>query len=102
MTMERPNTRIIRLVLDNDVCRLIGISLFDDLHISHLGIGRASDCAIPVSFSLCKNPKIVSVKVHGMSERDKVPDVESDRFVLTKVEDVPLRVIWVGCISLFG
>ena len=101
MAMEGPNTRIIRLVLDDDICRFVGISLFNYLHISHLGVGRAGDSAVPVSFSLCKNPKIVSVEMHGMGERDKVANVESDRFVLAKVEDVPLGVIWVRCISLF-
>jgi hypothetical protein len=41
----------------------------------------------------------MAVKVHGMHNRDSVAQDEADRGAITKVVDVPLRVVGVGRVA---
>lgn len=97
VAVERPYTRVIRVVLDDKVA----IRLYH-LNIATLGVENVFDTAIPCSGTFRQDVKIVAVKMHGMCGSGFVVQDDPDAVVGTEVVDVPLWVIRVGSVSEVG
>lgn len=101
MAMERPHPRIIGQEINHHITRLsrTGIPPIDDVCVSSLRVLGTRDDSVPFPHPLGDDPETMAVKVHGMHNRDSVAQDEADRGAITKIVDVPLRVVGVGRVA---
>ena len=105
MAMKRPHTRIIRLVLQDNIPRLTRriIHGLQQLHIAALRV-HLLDTAVPLADALGDDPEVVPVEMHGVGDvvAEVVVDDDADGGVCAEVVDVPLGVVGVGGVALVG
>ena len=94
VAMERPDARVIGVVLQNNVARLSErYGLADDLHITALRVSLMGDRAIPETGAFGEDVEVVAVEVHGVGgEWEEVVNDQADRRVGAEVVDVPFGV----------
>ena len=105
MAMKRPHARIIRLVLQHHIPRLIRriIHRLQQLHIAALRIDLL-DGTVPLADALGDDPEVVPMEVHGVGDvvAEVVVEDDADGGVCAEVVDVPLGVVGVGGVALVG
>ena len=57
------------------------------------------DCTIPSTGTFSKDVEIVAMEMHGMCGWDCILQDDTHRIVGAEVIDIPLRIVWVGCIA---
>lgn len=102
VAMERPNARIVSIVLQHDVPGSGRRARLDELHVAALGVSLVDDGAVPSSDSFCKDVEVVAVQMHGVGGGEFVLDDQADRRVVAEIVGVPLRVVGVGDVALVG
>lgn len=102
MTMERPHPRIIGQEINHHITRLprAGIPPVEELCVPSLRVLRMRDDAVPFPHPLSDDPEGMTVDVHWVGDGNLAAQNEADRGAITKVEDVPLRVVGVGGVAL--
>ena len=66
VAMERPDARIIGLVLQNDIARVSSCAWADELHVAALGVLLVNDGAVPETVAFGEDVEVVAVEVHGV------------------------------------
>ena len=94
MAMERPNARIDRVVLHNDIS-----VRRQQLHIASLWIPTVHDTAVPRARAFVQHVHVVPVQMHRVRYGSRVFDNQSHRGGGAGVEDVPFRVVGIGCVA---
>lgn len=94
MTMERPNPRIVAIVLhDNISIRL------QQLHVPSLRIAAIHNTTIPGADPFVQHVHIMPVHVHGVRYGGGVFDNQTYRGSVARVVDVPFGIVGVGCVG---
>ena len=101
MTMERPHPRIIGQEINHHITRFprTGIPPVDDVCVPSLRVLWPRDDSVPFPHPLSDDPEAMAVEVHGVHNGDSVAQDEADRGAITKVVDVPFRVVGVGGVA---
>ena len=108
MTMQWPNARIIRIVLDDSIprrCRVIWIQpgWLHHMRVSPDRIAKvAYRSAIGGTVALVDYKEIVAVKMHGVGGVEGIDGViehDADGIVLAEVVDVPFGRVRVGDVA---
>ena len=107
MAVQRPHPRIVGIELNYYVARSQRrIRLSHHVCVPPRRVGNiGGDSPIPVTITFSQDEEIMSVEMHGMSgvgRIDVVTEDDTDRVIIAKVVDVPLRVVGIGGISLVG
>lgn len=97
MAVKRPRSRIIRIVLDDEVSERRQV-----LRIPALGVRRVIDVAGPLTGAGGEDVHVVAVQVHGVRGGVVVPDVDADAGVGLEVDDIPFGVVGVRVVLLLG
>ena len=99
MAMQWPYARIVRVPFHHEVRRNIRRTSRHKLRVASLRVLRIGDCPIPFTHSLCQDPEVMPMQMHGVNQRRIVPDDETDRGAVPKVVDIPLRIVGVGGVT---
>ena len=92
VAMEGPRAGIVRVVLQNDVCRICYGASLDQLGVTALRVLRVGDVAVPYAEALGEHVEIVSVEMHWVGGGDRVIHYETHGGVGSEVEDGPVGV----------
>ena len=90
VAMERPRARIIREVLQDNVCWSVRSPALYQLGITALGVRLVGDCAVPFSETFSEHVEIVTVQMHRVGCQECVVDHKAHGGVGAKVVDGPL------------
>lgn len=102
MAMERPDSRVICDVLENNIPRCGSGARLHNLHVATLSVLLVSDLAVPGSDALSQDVEVVPVEMHGVRGWELVLDNDADGAVVPEVVDVPLGIKGVGNVALIG
>ena len=69
------------------------------MSVATLGVIRSSDRSVPFTNALGEDPEVVAMKMHWMNDVEIVVDNNSDGAILSKIIDIPLGIIRVGCVT---
>lgn len=107
VAVERPDARIVRVVLNHHVTRAdsavsVTVSRLQDLHVAPLGVLDVGDGSIPCTDAFGEDVEVVAVEMHGVRGGDFILHDETDAVVGAEVVNIPLGVIRIGGISHIG
>ena len=97
VAVERPDTWVVSVVLDDDVAVWL-----QKLDIAALGIFDVHNLPIPSSHTFRQHVEIVSMKMHGMCSAGLVVQDDTDAVVGAEVVYVPLGVVRIRRVSKIG
>ena len=100
MAVERPHTRVIRLILQHDIPRRTSGARLHDLHVATLSIRLVDDFAVPGPDALRQDVEIMAVQMHGVGGTELVLDDNSYGAVVAEIVDIPLWVVGVREVAL--
>ena len=100
--MERPNTWIVGIVLQDQITRRGGRARLHELHVTALGVLLMGDGSVPSADAFGQHIKVVAVQVHRVGGGKLVVHDYAHGAVVTKVVDVPFWVLRVGEVALVG
>ena len=102
VAVEGPRARVVRVVLQDDVGRVRGVAVLDELGVAALRVLRVGDAAVPGADALGEHVEVVAVEVHGVGGVELVVDDEAHGGVGAEVEDGPFGVVRVGDVACVG
>ena len=102
MTMKRPHPRIIGQDINHHITRFprTGIPPVEEMCVPSLRVLGMRDDSVPFPHPLSDDPEGMAVEVHWVRYGDFAAQNDADRGAITKVVDVPLRVVGVGGVAL--
>lgn len=99
VAVERPDARVIRVVLDDEMTRRGRRTGLQDLDIPSGRVCWIDGGSVPSARPFVDDPEVVSVEMHGVRGRKEVANDELHGRVLPEVVDVPLRVVGIRGVS---
>ena len=90
VAMEGPRARVIREVLQDNVCRIVRSPTLNQLGITALGVRLVSDLAVPFSETFSEHVEVVAVQMHRVGCQECVVDHKAHGGVGAKVVDSPV------------
>lgn len=107
VAVERPDARVIRVILNDHVTRVnstvsVDACRLQELHVAPLGILYVSNGSVPHADALGEDVEIVAMEMHRVRGSDLILHNDANAVVCPEVVDVPLWIVGVRGVPKVG